>query len=65
MITKKIDELSILEESLHKQVDQELTNGQLSELEQDFRSLFLGEKNCEFSSLDAKKIWSMATGEMK
>jgi hypothetical protein len=65
MITNKIDELSLLEESLHKQVDEEFKNGQLSELEQNFNKLFKGEKNLDFSSVDAKKIWNMAASDTK
>jgi hypothetical protein len=65
MITQQIDELSLLEEYLHKKVDEKLKNGQLSELEQNFYLLYNGEKNLDFSSGEAKKLWSMSTSESK
>jgi hypothetical protein len=46
-------------------VDTELKNGQLSELEQNFFSIYNGEKNLDLSSGEAKKLWSMSTSESK
>jgi hypothetical protein len=46
-------------------VDDELKNGDLSELEQNFYLLYNGDKNLDFSSGGAKKLWSMSTRESK
>ncbi len=46
-------------------MDEELKNGQLSELEQNFFSIYNGEKNLDFSSGEAKQLWSMSTRESK
>ena len=46
-------------------MDEELKNGQLSELEQNFYSLYNGEKNLNFSSVEAKKLWSISTSKSK
>ena len=46
-------------------MDEELKNGQLSELEQKFNLLYNGEKNLDLSSGEANKLWSMFKSESK